>query len=492
MATAPDVTAGELENSTGVEQQQEQEEEEEAPDLISRLPDGILGDIVSFLPTKDGARTQLLSRRWRPLWRAAPLNLDAGGDVGLSPSVVSLSRRVVGAEYISRILSDHGGGGPFPAARRFSAPLGCLGFDLGDLYPDTLDGWLRSPALAGLRELEFHLGLPRWQKPPLPLPAPVVQLASTLRVASFGGCSFPEGDGSELRLPVLKMSLVDVRIPEDALQALLAGCPVLQSLLIGDNNGCSVIRIVSQSLRSIGVNPGPGEIKVQQLVIEDAPCLERLLVLGSGFDVGMVVSVIRAPRLRILGKFAAYEPQLEFGTTVFQGSHIVSAATVVHSVKVLAITQPDLSLDVVIEFLKCFPCLETLYIETTAAGENNEWRRKYKDLIGTFDIRLKKLVLTNYRGNESHFNFAKFFVLNARLLQSMRLELRGGNNYGSKWIKRQHRLLQTKDKVSRDAQFDFVPAYYTVNVHFLSDLVCTEQVHDLAIADPFAGLHDWI
>ncbi|CAL5034458.1 unnamed protein product [Urochloa decumbens] len=437
--TAPDVTAGELEISTGVEEQEQQEEE--APDLISCLPDGILGDIVSFLPTKDGARTQLLSRRWRPLWRAAPLNLDAAGDVGL----------------------------------------------------DTLDGWLRSPALAGLRELEFHLGLPRWQKLPLPLPAPVVQLASTLRVASFGGCSFPEGDGSELRLPVLeKMSLVDVRISEDAMQDLLAGCPVLQSLLIGDNNGCSVIRIVSQSLRSIGVNPGPGAIKVQQLVIEYAPCLERLLVLGSGFDVGMVISVIRAPRLRVLGKLAAYEPQLEFGTTLFQGSQVVSAAMMVRSVKILAITQMDLCLDVVIEFLKCFPCLETLYIETTAAGENNEWRRKYKDLVGTFDIRLKKLVLTNYRGNESHFNFAKFFVLNARLLQSMRLELRGGNNYGSKWIKRQHRLLQTKDKASRDAQFDFVPAYYTVNVHFLSDLVCTEQVHDLAIADPFAGLHDWI
>jgi hypothetical protein len=48
-----------------------------------------------------------------------------------------------------------------------------------------------------------------------------------------------------------------------------------------------------------------------------------------------------------------------------QGSQIVSVATMVQNVKILAITQLDLSLDVVINFLKCFPCLEKLYIKVT-------------------------------------------------------------------------------------------------------------------------------
>ncbi|XP_012698971.1 putative F-box/FBD/LRR-repeat protein At4g00315 [Setaria italica] len=203
--------------------------EEELVDRISRLPDGVLGDIVSFLPTKDGARTQVLSSRWRPIWRSAPLNLD------------------IRTDDVSRILSAHQGPG-----RRFCTEFRYFNDDPGDPSA-TLDRWLRSPALNNLQEIKFHLGITMESHA---LPASVHRFSSTLRAASFGGCAFPEGNrASPLHLPLLK-----------------------------------------------------------QLSLGDRSC-------------------------------------------------IPSSTTVVHSMKVLALIQPDLCLDMVINLLKCFPCLEKLYIE---------------------------------------------------------------------------------------------------------------------------------
>ncbi|TVU11485.1 hypothetical protein EJB05_45073, partial [Eragrostis curvula] len=381
----------------------------EEDDLISRLPDAILGEIISLLPTIDGACTQAVSSRWRHLWRSAPLNLD----LHQHPP----TWRRIPFRNISGILSAHPGPG-----RRFAVPISYM--QPNEEFAATLDRWLQSPALDNLQELEFHRGLLRSRygvvefPPYRRLPASLRRFASTLRVASFGGCSFPdENNNGALHLPLLKqLSLLNVRISESSLCVLLDGCPVLESLMLSHDIGCSGIRIASATLRSIGVSPGFDGIPLQQLIIEDAPCLERLILCGTGYGwhTKMVISVISAPNLCILGQLTADHPILNFGTTTFQGSHVVKSMKEVKRVKILALTHINLSLDTVINFMKCLPCLEKLYIKIIKKykpeepAETNVWCRKYRNLTSTLDICLKKIVLTTYRGNKAHVNFAKY------------------------------------------------------------------------------------
>jgi hypothetical protein len=333
--------------------------------LISRLPDDVLGAIISFLPTKDGARTQVLSRRWRPLWRSsAPLNLVADGNLVTGDS----QKRIA---VISKILSDHPG------------PARC--FLLRDIFfPISLgqiDGWLRSESLANLQDLELTYTTYHDHVPPS-----VLLFSRTLRVAKFGTCQFTHLIVPNF--PHLKMlTLYNIVISEASLHSLLSACTALESLSLRYLIGIGCLRISSLTLRSMDF--AQGIVLFQEMIIEDAPCLERLIRLSP--DNGpATIRVIRAPKLKILGLLSEGISTLSIGTTVFQVSCKVNCAftiplcmilflyrtcflflqkmiavsltTKVHAMKILFLDSIGPNLDAVLDFLKCFPCLEKLYV----------------------------------------------------------------------------------------------------------------------------------
>ncbi|XP_047043317.1 F-box/LRR-repeat protein At4g14103-like [Lolium rigidum] len=198
------------------------------PDQISNLPVDALRSIVSLLPTKDGARTQSLSTRWRHLFRSAPLNLDVELRREDEPAASSL---------VPHILADHQG-----PCRRLS--LTWYGYKC-DMVPALLNRWLHSPALNGLPE--FHLRHNRtangeedlWRAH-YTLPPSVLRFAPTLRILSVKcACHrirFPCVAGGDVQFPHLKqLTFKGVIISEADLHGVLAGCHVLEihSITIG-------------------------------------------------------------------------------------------------------------------------------------------------------------------------------------------------------------------------------------------------------------------
>nr|CAB3480001.1 unnamed protein product [Digitaria exilis] len=335
------------------------------PDLISRLPDDILHAIITLLPSGDGARTQILSHRWRPLWLAAPLNLDA---------------KTFAAAHA--ILASHRDG---PCRRLSLTWSGC-----SETFPMAADEVLRQPSLDGLEELELYylpatfFGMVDGNFLNLnPAPPPIVsRFSPTLRVLSL--CCRKRSSSSIIRsrlefhaaavdaaglsFPHLEqLTLKGVVIRESTLHGILSGCRALQSLVLHCNTGYSHLRISSRTLRSLGISgaddqPFQGHQFKGQVVIEDAPMLERLFQDGPVYHQN--IHVIHAPILKMLGYLQVDGISDEFGpqNLTLERMKLVSLPKAMRTVKILALAVAPDNLDVVIDFFTWFPCVEKLYM----------------------------------------------------------------------------------------------------------------------------------
>uniref|UniRef100_K4A2L8 F-box/LRR-repeat protein 15/At3g58940/PEG3-like LRR domain-containing protein n=1 Tax=Setaria italica TaxID=4555 RepID=K4A2L8_SETIT len=264
-----------------------------------------------------------LASRWRLLSCFAPLNLDQS-DLP--------SNREAFAGVVSRILSVHWG-----PCRRFCVPAGYL-----EDRPAAMDAWLWSPALDNLEEIDFILP-----------PASTLRFLATLRVAALRKCHIPDGLAQSLQLPQLK----ELALEEECL--LLSNC-----------TGFGCARITSSSLRGIGVRAEcyqDSELRFSELIIDDAPCLERLLYAEY---FGLNVSAVTAPKL-LTGDIMLFCWSVQFLQTC--GLNAVSLMTVLHSVKILAVNSWVTELDLAIGLMKCFPCLEKLYIQSCGSVGQNLW-----------------------------------------------------------------------------------------------------------------------
>jgi hypothetical protein len=94
---------------------------------------------------------------------------------------------------------------------------------------------------------------------------------------------------------------------------------VLESLVLSELDGVRAVRINSSTLRSLGVSSGwrdePEEV-LQQVIVEDAPLLEKLFL--SGLDDHLSIHVLCAPKLDFLGSLPEGFSKAKLETTFVQ------------------------------------------------------------------------------------------------------------------------------------------------------------------------------
>ncbi|TVU11803.1 hypothetical protein EJB05_45407, partial [Eragrostis curvula] len=248
-------------------------------------------------------------------------------------------------------------------------------------------------------------------------------------------------DVKNFHCPQLRQLGLDGAIISDScLCNMVAGSPVLECLLLKNCIGFCSIRINSPSLISIGFSYRG--VPSAELIIEDAPLLQRLLQLER--------------------------------CGPLQNLCTVSFAVEMCSVRFLAV-EVYTSIDMIIDMLRCFPCLEKLYIKLS--GGTYHWH-KHRNHVKCLDNNLRTVVLKGYRAKRSNVKLVTFFVLNAKMLEQMRFEATGFKYKNCKKIARHHRLLQLEKRVL-SARFHF-----TVD-RCLQNLPHIKHVHDLSKANPF-------
>jgi hypothetical protein len=267
-------------------------------DRISELPEALLSDILSRLGTAEAARTVVLSTRFRDAWLGTPLRLDdlqlpapARGKV---PSIEPWTAR---ADAITRALASHPG--PVPLFRLSRTTF------RGRV--SAAEAWFRDLAARGAREVSLRCS-PEWcheaRADPL-LGSP------TLEVLALGKCRLTDAGASAAAAARLtELTLSETSLSEAGLQSALSGCPALRTLMLKHVHGIQRIRVSScRSLVLLGVWHYK---QLEEITVEDAPCLERLL---GNIRLNAAITIAGAPKLTALGYVVASIPMSFLGET---------------------------------------------------------------------------------------------------------------------------------------------------------------------------------
>uniref|UniRef100_A0ACD5V8K4 Uncharacterized protein n=1 Tax=Avena sativa TaxID=4498 RepID=A0ACD5V8K4_AVESA len=458
----------------------------DSADRVSRLPDDLLRHVVSFLPAKDGARTTVLSSRWRHLWRSAPLilvdtHLLPGGDSERRPARAGKASRAV-TNAVSAALEAHPG--PFPFAS-----LTCS--FMVDADYGLLARWFQLLATKGVHELVF-VNRPS-PLPDLHLPSAIFSCAS-LRRLCIGAWVLPDTAALRRRaaFPNLRELLLGCVIMEDKdLEFVLTVSPVLEILTVTGSLNPLRARLTNHSLRCVQFSLSI----MKEIAVVDTPNLERLLLWKNWNErhglsnIITTVEIGHVPKLRVPGYLEPGVHLLQIGNTIIKAGTKASMHTTVPSIQMLAV-QLQFGfcgeVEMLPSFLRCFPSVETLVVESRAHREilSSVSLKIFREtsLIECVRSHLKILAFHELQGNHNEFDFLTFVAENARRLERMFIMVKSKLSYAERRVVVAGvGILYSAIWASRDCNVQYKISSYPVGAGTWG----LRSVSDLSLDDPF-------
>ncbi|KAJ4818934.1 F-box/FBD/LRR protein [Rhynchospora pubera] len=433
----------------------------EGLDNISRLPDCILTSILFLIPFKDSVRTSILSSHWRNLWKLTPLRLDDSkpasslpgcpwdDSFSLNPYEWNKSPNLF--PLTPNQLSFFGEYGEPPKSNPLDQPYNSR---IARILSSTHDGPVHSLRLSGVKGFLFQhtvahivqtvikrniceLTLDFRSKDIAYQYQPTLCLFScnSLQKLTLTNCMVPKPTPLSISPDLKELNLMGcIRLDPDFLQTVLNSCASLQTMQLVSceaSSGPCIISVRSHSLRKF-VLSDIWCLRLKELIIEDAPNLENLM-LGREMIYSCDVKILHARKLRVLGFISTGFKKLQLGRDYFVQQSTNSTTTIDWKMMPSGLTLSTVKkLGIAIVYIRnygrtlarllgCFPCIESLYIcdpnKHTIQAVRGFWNEQ-----GSFeflDYYLKEVIIKGFRGDKAEVEFLRFLVVNGKLLDKI-------------------------------------------------------------------------
>ncbi|XVE52507.1 hypothetical protein DITRI_Ditri02bG0127500 [Diplodiscus trichospermus] len=221
----------------------------EEMDRLLSLPEGVLYNILSYLPTKTVVRTSVLSTKWRYLWTSFPcLNFDEFTGFGGGSPRARATRFI---RFVDWVLILHG------------ASIETVHFNCSwQCSSSYIYMWIRAMVMRGVKELEFSVQHPYIVGSFVWLPRANIQFPHCLfncRTLVVLKLKF-NGESLELPASICFPELKTVCLEKvlfkhgKLISKLFSNCPKLENLFLDRCAGSIILNISNHALKSLSID----------------------------------------------------------------------------------------------------------------------------------------------------------------------------------------------------------------------------------------------